>query len=393
MKVLLIGGTGVISSAVCERCLKLGYSVYMMNRGKSKKNIDKRINLILADIRKESVNELEIKLKNINFDVVVDFLTYNLEQLKKTLQFINCRQYIFISSATVYTEKKKVDKYKEIDEKNNMLWDYCINKIQCEKYLEEKSKDRKFIYTIVRPYVTYDERRIPNQILLNNYYTIIDRILRGLPIVIFGNNIKCTVISSKVFSIGLVGLFGNKKAFNEDFHITSDISTTWKNIIESLGKHLNREVNFIDVSIDFVKNYKNTSLDLEQIVGDKSRNMIFDNKKIKNAVPIFNNNDKFEDNIDEIINYYLKNKKNCTINYLWNGCIDRLIYDYKNINIDTSKYKFDKLKNKIIYHIGKNFYLYRIKYKFDKLKDKIIYHIKRNFCLYHICCFIKNLKR
>lgn len=371
MKVLLIGGTGTISSAVCERCLNLGYSVYIMNRGKSRKNVDKRINLILADIRKESVNELKIKLKNINFDVIVDFLTFNLEQLKKTLQFINCKQYIFISSATVYTEKKAIDKYKETDEKNNMLWDYCINKIQCEKYLKEKSKDGKFIYTIVRPYVTYDKRRIPNQMLLNNYYTIIDRILRGLPIVIFGNNVRCTVISSNVFSIGLVGLFGNKKAFNEDFHITSDISTTWKNIIEILGKHLNQEVKFIDVPIDFIKDYKNTLLDLKQVVGDKSRNMIFDNSKIKNVVPIFNNNDKFEDNIDEIINYYLKNKKNCTIDYLWNGCVDRLIYDYKKINIDSSEYKFDKLKNRIFYYIGENLYLYCICRFIKKLKNKI----------------------
>ena len=369
MKILLIGGTGTISSAVCERCLDLGYSVYIMNRGKSKKNIDERINLILADIRNESVNELKIKLKNINFDVVVDFLTFNLEQLKKTLEFINCKQYIFISSATVYTEKKTGDKYKETDEKNNILWDYCINKIQCDKQLKEKSKEKNFIYTIVRPYVTYDKRRIPNQMLLNNYYTIIDRILRGLPIVIFGgDNIKCTVISSKVFSVGLVGLFGNKKAFNEDFHITSDISITWKNIIEILGKHLNKDVKFIDIPINFIKNYKNTSLDLKQVIGDKSRNMIFNNDKIKNAVPIFNNNDNFEDNINEIIDYYLKNKKNCTVNYLWNGCVDRLIYDYKKINIDSSKYKFNKLKDRMFYYIGENLYLYSICHFIKNLK-------------------------
>lgn len=358
MKVLLIGGTGTISSAVCERCLKLGYSVYIMNRGKSRKNIDKRINLILADIRKESVNELKIKLKNINFDVVVDFLTFNLEQLKKTLQFINCKQYIFISSATVYTEKKTVDKYKETDEKNNMLWDYCINKIQCERYLEEKSKDSKFIYTIVRPYVTYDKRRIPNQMLLNNYYTIIDRILRGLPIVVFGDNIKCAIISSKVFSAGLVGLFGNEKAYNEDFHITSDDVTTWQDIIETLGRYLNKKVEFINIPISFIKHYKNTSLDLKQVIGDKSRNMIFDNHKIKNVVPIFNSNDKFEDNVNEIVNYYLKNKENCAIDYLWNGAIDRLIYDYQKYNIKMERYEVEGLINKIKYLIGKHKKLY-----------------------------------
>lgn len=369
MNILLIGGTGTISSAVCERCLNLGYSVYIMNRGKSKKNIDKRINLILADIRNESVNELRIKLKNINFDVVVDFLTFNLEQLKKTLEFINCKQYIFISSATVYTEKKTNNAYKETDEKNNTLWDYCINKIQCERYLEEKSKDGKFIYTIVRPYVTYDKRRIPNQMLLGNYYTIIDRILKGLPIVIFGNDVKCTVISSKVFSVGLVGLFGNKKAFNEDFHITSNISTTWKNIIEVLGKYLNSNVKFIEIPVDFIKNYKYTSLDLKQVIGDKSRNMIFNNNKIKNVVPVFNNNDKFEDNINEIVDYYLKNKEYCTIDYLWNGCVDRLIYDYHKYNVDFRRYKVKKMADKIKYFMGRN----KIFYIICKILKKFLY--------------------
>lgn len=369
MKILLIGGTGTISSAVCKRCLDLGYSVYIMNRGKSKKYIDERINLILADIRNESVSELKIKLKNIKFDVVVDFLTFNLNQLKKTLDFINCKQYIFISSATVYTEKKIVDKYKETDEKNNILWKYCINKIQCEKYLEEKSKNKKFIYTVVRPYVTYDKRRIPNQMLLNNYYTIIDRILRGLPIVIFGDNVKCTVISSRIFSIGLVGLFGNKKAFNDDFHITSDISTTWENIIEILGKSLNKDIKTIKIPIDFIKNYKNTSLDLEQVIGDKSRNMIFDNSKIKSVVPIFNNNDKFEEHINEIINYYLEDRKNCTINYLWNGCVDRLIYDYQKYNVAFKRYKVKNLIDKIKYFIGRNEKIYII----FKILKKFLY--------------------
>ena len=361
MKILLIGGTGTISEAVCERCVDLGYSVYIMNRGKTKKAIDTKVNLILADIRKESISDLKNKLNDMYFDVVVDFLTFNVEQLEKTISFINCKQYIFISSATVYTEKKINEKYKETDEKNNCLWDYCINKIKCEKYLEQKSiEDKNFIYTIVRPYVTYSEKRIPNQMLLNNYYTIIDRILNDLPIVIFGDNVKCSVISSKNFAVGLVGLFNNSKAFNEDFHITSDVVTTWKDIIKLVGEKLNKNVIFVNIPVNFIKEYKNTALDLSQVLGDKSRNMIFDNSKIKEVVPSFNSYSRINDNIDNIINYYINNKKNDRINYLWNGCLDRLIYDYNKNNIAISKYKMNGLKDIIYYSIGKNLYLYCI---------------------------------
>lgn len=59
MNILLIGGTGVISTAVSNYCANLGYNVFIINRGKTKKNIGKNINIIRADIRKN----LLIKLK------------------------------------------------------------------------------------------------------------------------------------------------------------------------------------------------------------------------------------------------------------------------------------------------------------------------------------------
>ena len=251
MKVLLIGGTGTISNEVTKKSIETGYSVYIMNRGRSNRGIDEKVKIIKADVRKESIADLKSKLNNIVFDVVIDFISYNLDEMKKTLQFITCKQYIFISSATVYTPKNNFDKYKETDDKNNKEWIYCINKIQCEKYLKEKAfEDKNFIYTIVRPYVTYDERRIPYQMVPGvDYYTIIDRILKDLPIVVCGDNIKCTVTSSKDFAIGIVGLFQNKKAFNEDFHITADKYTTWKNIIELLANKLNKKAFQIEITL------------------------------------------------------------------------------------------------------------------------------------------------
>lgn len=380
MNILLIGGTGTISNEVTNRCLKLGYSVYIMNRGLRKTVLPDSVNLIKADIRKESIKELKSKLKNMNFDVVVDFISYTLDEMKKTLNFINCNQYIFISSATVYTPKKDLDKYKETDEKNNIEWSYCKNKIECEKYLIEKSqKDKNFIYTIIRPYVTYDERRIPFQMAPGaDYYTIIDRILRGLPIVICGDNVKCTVTSSQNFAVGLVGLFQNKKAFNEDFHITSDEYTTWETIISLLAANLKVKVEFIRIPLEYIKKIdrNNTAIDIQQILSDKSRNMIFDNSKIKNAVPEYSAYSSIYDNINDIINYYKKgNNKN--INYLWNACLDRIIYDYNKRKINIDVYKINNKKNYILYIIGSSSILYNCYYKGYKLL-KYIYKIYKN---------------
>lgn len=380
MNILLIGGTGTISNEVTNRCVKLGYSVSIMNRGLRKNIADNRINLIKADIRKESISELKLKLKGINFDVVVDFISYTLDEMKKTLDFVDCKQYIFISSATVYTPKNDLSKYKEFDEKNNIEWNYCKNKIECENYLIEKAqKDKNFIYTIVRPYVTYDEKRIPFQMTPGvDYYTIIDRILRGLPIVICGDNVKCTVTSSKDFAVGIVGLFQNKKAFNEDFHITSDKYTTWEEIISLLAINLKAKVEFIKIPLDYMKkiNINNTIIDIKQVLSDKSRNMIFDNSKIKDAVPEYNSCSNINDNIDDIVTYYKKgnNKK---VNYLWNGCLDRIIYDYNKRKINIDVYKINNKKNYILYIIGNSSILYNCYYKGYKLL-KYIYKIYKN---------------
>ena len=87
MNILLIGGTGVISTAVSNYCANLGYNVFIINRGKTKKNIGKNINIIRADIRKESIDQIKTKINFVKFDVVVDFLTLNVEQLKKHYLF------------------------------------------------------------------------------------------------------------------------------------------------------------------------------------------------------------------------------------------------------------------------------------------------------------------
>ena len=363
MKVLLIGGTGTISNEVTKKSIETGYSVYIMNRGRSNRGIDEKVKIIKADVRKESIADLKSKLNNIVFDVVIDFISYNLDEMKKTLQFITCKQYIFISSATVYTPKNNFDKYKETDDKNNKEWIYCINKIQCEKYLKEKAfEDKNFIYTIVRPYVTYDERRIPYQMVPGvDYYTIIDRILKDLPIVVCGDNIKCTVTSSKDFAIGIVGLFQNKKAFNEDFHITADKYTTWKNIIELLANKLNKKAFLIEIPIEYMKglNSNNTNIDIKQVLADKSRNMIFDNTKIKEAVSEFSNCSSIEDNIKEILDYHL-NSNIKKINYLWNGCLDRMIFDYNQRKIKSDIYNINNIKDSLYYKIGRNSVLYMV---------------------------------
>ena len=69
-----------------------------------------------------------------------------------------------------------------------------------------------FPYTIVRPSHTYDKTKIPAV----GGYTVLHRMLRGLPVVLHGDGTSIwTLTYNKDFAVGLVGLFGNSKAINE----------------------------------------------------------------------------------------------------------------------------------------------------------------------------------
>ena len=83
MKILLVGGTGVLSTDIRELALKRGHEVYLINRGNTKQNIDKEINVIIADIR--NVAQVRNKIEGLFFDVVIDFLSFSPKQLKNTL--------------------------------------------------------------------------------------------------------------------------------------------------------------------------------------------------------------------------------------------------------------------------------------------------------------------
>ena len=115
MKVLLIGGTGILSTDIVEEALNRNYEVYIINRGHNV--IDSRVKIIIGDIR--NIEQIKQKLGNEKFDVVIDFLSFHKEQLENTLKIFQnkCDQFIFISSATAY---RKTEKGELITEKTEL---------------------------------------------------------------------------------------------------------------------------------------------------------------------------------------------------------------------------------------------------------------------------------
>ncbi|SHH89707.1 SDR family oxidoreductase [Clostridium grantii] len=305
MKALFIGGTGTISSAISKLAVEKNWDLYLLNRGNKTDRIPEKARVIKADINhEETVVEL---IKDMKFDVVVDFIAYSPEQIKRDIRIFSkkTKQFIFISSASAYQKPLSHYKITESTPLDNPYWKYSRDKIVCEEILMEEYRKNKFPITIVRPSHTYDERSIPTAIHgKKGSWQVIDRIIKGKPVIIHGDGSSLwTLTHSSDFAKAFVGLMGNGGAIGESVQITSDESLTWNRIYDCIGEALDVEVKKMHVSTDFLVACQ---ADLEGgLVGDKSNSVVFDNTKIKRLVPDYVATTRFDQGVRQCVEYIL----------------------------------------------------------------------------------------
>jgi nucleoside-diphosphate-sugar epimerase len=320
MKVLFIGGTGIISSACSQLALERGIDLYLLNRGQSSRPIPTGAQVIQGNIREpETIREL---IAHKHFDAVVDWVAYTPNQVETDIRLFTEKtdQYIFISSASAYQKPLASLPITESTVLENPFWEYSRNKIACEELLVNTYRQSHFPITIVRPSHTYDKTSIP----LQGGWTVIDRMLKGKPIIVHGDGTSLwTMTHHRDFAKGFVGLLGNPHTLGEAIHITSDEWLTWDQITLSLGKAAGVTPAIVHISSDCINQYDpdwGASL-----LGDKAYSVIFDNSKIKRLVPDFCATIPFARGAEEIINWYFANTDRQTINTEFDLLCDRMI--------------------------------------------------------------------
>ena len=328
MKVLFIGGTGIISTEVSKLCILNGIDLYLLNRGKSNKRINgvKELN---ADI--SNFNEYSNVLKEHNWDVVVNWIAFTLEDIERDFKLFSgiTKQYIFISSASAYQKPPSSPYITESTPLKNPFWQYSRNKIACEDKLLDSYRNFDFPVTIVRPSHTYD-KVIPIAIGGWKEYTAVNRIKNKEKIIVHGDGTSLwTLTHSKDFAKGFVGLLGNQQAIGEAFHITSDEVLTWNQIYETIGDIIGEKPNIVHIPSDFIGKYDEHLRD--GLLGDKANSVIFDNSKIKKYIPDYKAIIPFVKGIKETIDWFEEDKTRQIISRDSNNLIDRIISDYDKL--------------------------------------------------------------
>lgn len=306
MKALFIGGTGTISTAISRRILEQGWELYLINRGNRTAVLGDKVHSIIADINDEE--DVAGKIAGMEFDVVCDFIGFMPAQIERDYRLFvgKTRQFMYISSASAYHKPVKDYRITEGTSLANPYWEYSRNKIACEEFLMKKYREEGFPVTIIRPSHTYDERSVPLGVHGDNgSFQVLKRMLEGKSVIIHGDGTSLwTMTHNTDFAKGFVGLMANPHAIGEAFQITNDETVTWNQIYQIIADALHVELKPYYVSSDYLDAVGKYDF-RGGLIGDKANSVVFDNSKLKAAVPGLTMTVSLEQGIRSTVEYVL----------------------------------------------------------------------------------------
>lgn len=345
MRLLIIGGTGVLSGAVTREAIRNGIEVFILNRGNKPHLIPEGAVSLKADVKSpESVKAI---LGNMHFDSVIDFICYNKPQLQNSYELFHsyADQYVFISTTCVYDTSipgiKNENAPKILKE-----WNYSVEKWESEEYLMNECAKNHQPYTIIRPCVTYDNTRIPYGIMpeYGTHWTLIGRILADKPVLTWdGGKARWNLIRVEDFAKGVVSVIGNPKAYNEAYNVSGDDVYSWNDVLQALASVLNHPVKTFDITS---ADYKQFQPSLTGEITARSLDAIISNQKIKAINPEFKTTITLRQGIEMAVEYYKSNNYLKGINYAFDGTIDGIIHrSAERKKIEVNSFFVDYLGN------------------------------------------------
>ncbi|SDC37983.1 Nucleoside-diphosphate-sugar epimerase [Sanguibacter gelidistatuariae] len=325
LKVLFIGGSGVISSASAQLAVERGIDLHVLNRGSSSpRPLPPEATVHHADVR--DAKAVREALAGQDFDAVVDFVAFDPGHVQADIDLFTGRtgQYVFISSASAYQTPPARVPVVESTPLRNPFWEYSRNKIACEDLLVNAYRDYGFPATIVRPSHTYDRTSVP----MDGGWTSVERMRQGKEVVVHGDGTSLwTLTHHEDFAKAFVPLLGHARAVGDAFHITSDDAPTWNQIIATLAHAAGVEAKIVHVPSDAIN-----AVDADWgagLLGDKAHSMIFDNSKVRSLVPEFRATIPFEQGAREIVEWHDADPSRRSVDARMNGLMDDLVARFR----------------------------------------------------------------
>ena len=327
MRILFVGGTGLISSACTQLAVKRGIEVVHLNRASGAHPIE-GVTTHVADVHDEAAAGKALAGRR--FDAVVDWIAYGPDDIERDIRLFRGRtdQFVFISSASAYRKPLGHWLTSEDTPLGNPYWDYSRGKIAAEERCTRALREEDFPITIVRPAHTYGDWSMPLAVSSWPHpYSSIARWRAGKPLIVPGDGQTLwTLTHNTDFAVGLVGLLGRRATIGHAFNIVSDEALTWDEIHRQVAAAAGVECRIVHIPTDFIVACRP---EMEgRLAGDASNCLVFDNAKLKRFVPDFAPSMPFSEGIKRTIAWYDADPARRTVDAEMDSWMDRLIELY-----------------------------------------------------------------
>ncbi|WP_419818809.1 NAD-dependent epimerase/dehydratase family protein [Glaciibacter flavus] len=320
-RVLVLGGTGVISAAFVAEAVRRGSDVTVLNRGRaSLRPVPDGVRSVRADLR--DVEGVRSALDGEDYDVIAQFMAFTPQHVAADVELFSGRtgQYVFVSSASAYQTPPSRLPVTESTPLRNPFWQYSRDKIACEDVLVDAYRASGFPMTIVRPSHTYDATMLPTL----GGWTDIARLRAGRPVVVHGDGTSpWTITHTRDVAVGLAGLAGNPLAIGEAFTVTGDHAPTWNQIYGWLADAAGVEAHLAHVTSDAIADAHPEFG--PGLLGDKAHSMVFDTAKLRALVPEFRTTTGYWEGAREAIAWYDEHPDHRVVDAELDAVFDRLV--------------------------------------------------------------------
>ncbi|HEY3380064.1 MAG TPA: NAD-dependent epimerase/dehydratase family protein [Armatimonadota bacterium] len=226
MRVLVIGGTGLISTAIVEQLIARGHDVVLLNRGKTRSRLSVTIPVITCN--RQDVQAFHAAMRELTVDAVIDMAAFRAEESQAAYEAFRGRikHFIHCSTVCVYGGPLSMLPARE-DELHTPVSEYGLNKSACEACLMARYTQDGFPVTIMRPSHTYGEGGTIIH-TLGGDTAYLDRLRKGLPVVVHGDG-QSLWASAHISDVAraFVNVLGNDTAIGEAYQVTGDEWMTW----------------------------------------------------------------------------------------------------------------------------------------------------------------------
>ncbi|OXM86550.1 NAD-dependent epimerase/dehydratase family protein [Paenibacillus rigui] len=285
MKVLVLGGTGVISRAIVQKALAAQHEVAVFNRGSKNHLFSSEVECIVGD--KTNREQFRALMAGRKFDAVIDMISFDASDAQFTVDTFqdHAGQLVFCSSSAAYKRPFRttpiVEDAEELYDSEN--FPYAYHKANMERYLRQVIVQGEIPVTIIRPSLTYGIG-CANLGVLRQNYNIVQRIRSRKPLVMFGDGtLPWSFSFAPDVAKAFVGAVGNERMFGQSYHATSEELHVWQDLYLEFGKLLGIEPQLVHFSSAMLKE-ANPAL-FGHLFYEKSYAGLFDNSKLKRDLP------------------------------------------------------------------------------------------------------------